>query len=112
MSVITLTPTKAIRLKSPEGLKVYKPGQTFKADLEEAQPFINKGLLRKVEVSTLRLTVGQVVEWDSPIFGRLTGRVQKIQVDYIVQVHHPLTGDNAAIPIEWIKRIIEGPDGT
>lgn len=101
---ITLTPTKPVKIKTSKGPKVYKPGETFKAKLEEAQPFIKSGILRKVEESTLHLTTGSTIEWDSPVFGLLTGKIQMIPGDGTVVVDHPVTGELASIPIEWVKQ--------
>ncbi|HIE65200.1 MAG: hypothetical protein ABGX83_00175 [Nitrospira sp.] len=102
---ITLTPIKKpVRLNTSQGLKVYKPGETFTAEFEDAQPFIKKGILRMVEKPSLRLAVGQLVKWNSPILGSMKGLVQMVPGDGTIVVAHPLTGDIASILVEWLNK--------
>lgn len=57
-------------------------------------------------------TPGRIVEWNSPIFGALSGVVQKVLEDRSIIAFHPLTGEPTSIPIDWIIRIRDGkPEG-
>ena len=46
------TPTKPVSLRTPNGPKVYQPGDTFEAPEAKAQPYIEQGLIRPVDGQT------------------------------------------------------------
>ena len=43
------TPTRPVTLKTPSGPRSYWPGESFSADPEKAQPYVEKGLLQPVD---------------------------------------------------------------
>jgi len=53
---------------------------------------------------TLRdpLQAGMIVEWDSPLFGLLSGMVFEV-APHAVTVFHPLTEREVPIPRTWLK---------
>lgn len=55
-----------------------------------------------------KLSPGQMVEWNSSLFGGLSGVVQKVLEDRFIIVVHPLTGEPASIPIDWVVQIRDG----
>lgn len=108
-----MTVTKSLTLKTKTGPKSFTPGETFNVDPEKAQPYIKQGLLKPVEDLKLLdgLSQGSLIEWRSPIFGLLSGRVEIISGDELILVEHPINNDGtfgtAFIQTEWVTRIIQ-----
>ncbi len=101
-----LTCTKPLNLKTDKGDKVFNPGDIFEADFEEARLFIEQGLLKPVQVSMLKdLSVGCLIEWESPLFGLLSGWVEMIPGDGTVIVTHPVTKELTSIQRGWLKTV-------
>lgn len=100
------TVTRPVKLQTPSGPKLYQPGECFQANAEKAKPYIEKGLLRQIEFpnhAALPLAPGQLVEWDSPLFGKLKGQVMAAPGNgSVVVVDHPVMGEDAILPKEWI----------
>ena len=46
------TPTRPITLKTPQGPRVYQPGETFEASEDKARPYLEQGMLRSFEPRT------------------------------------------------------------
>jgi hypothetical protein len=56
----------------------------------------------KIPFTATEPTVGQIVTWDSPLFGLLSGVVIAVS-DQSITVFHPLSEQEATIPKVWCK---------
>jgi len=83
-----LTVTKSLTLKTKNGPKTFNPGETFEVDIEKAKPFIEQGLLKKVEAFTVK--TGDLIEWESSLLGKNSGLVKEILGEGVLVVDHPL----------------------
>jgi hypothetical protein len=89
-------------MKTRSGPRTFRPGEIIRVDPAKARPFVEKGYLRPASIQ-----VGSRIEWKSPILGTLSGPVTALLPDAMIQVDHPLTGERAVIPREWVRRVIQ-----
>lgn len=106
-SLIWVTASKPINAKTYSGEKIFQPGEAFQVNPFKAKPLIEKNILKEVTAYLEGLAVGSLIEWKSPIFGPLSGRVEMIPGDGTVVVNHPLTEELASIPLGWVKQSTE-----
>src|SRR4029078_6910404 len=90
----------------PEGEVRLVPGQPVELSDDRAVRLLQKapGRVRRVKAvkrSTGTLA-GQVVTWDSPLFGLLSARVLE-DFPAGVMVLHPLTDVTCVIPLTWLS---------
>jgi hypothetical protein len=97
---------KAFIYKWPGGEIVLTPGQPVDVEPERARRILAKlgDRVRAVGASQ----PGQVVTWDSPLFGTCTGEVLATYPDGSALAWHPSTGRLAKIPPEWMSTHKEG----
>ena len=98
--------TAQIKVKLSDGIKNLKAGdviEILESKSEKARHYIEKGLLNPID---LNLSRGQVVEWNSPLFSKLSGPIADLMPDGLVQVDHPLTGQKAIIPCYLIAKVV------
>jgi len=111
-SLIWVTASRPINAKTHSGEKIFQPGEAFQVNPVKARPLIEKKILKEVVAPPDGLIEGCFVEWQSPIFGVLSGRVQMIPDDGSVLVNHPLNNETfglAFIHVEWVTRVIPRP---
>ena len=90
----------------PEGEIRLVPGQPVELSdaraarlLEKAPGRVRLVKARKVEIDDL---TGQIVTWDSPLFGMLSATVYE-DLSTGVRVIHPLTELPCVIPADWLR---------
>lgn len=92
---------KPLKVKRPSGDIVLTPGAPVEFSDDEGKRLLEKvpGKVRLIEDP---VQVGMVVEWDSPLFGLLSGVVLEVN-PHTITVLHPLVEDEATIPRVWLK---------
>ena len=103
MLIEALTP---LTIRLPEGEVRLRPGEPFELSDQCALKLMEcaPGRVRRVGVTTQAGSLlGQVIQWDSPLFGLLSGLVQDDYGDRVV-ILHPLTEQVATIPKAWVRR--------
>ena len=90
----------------PEGEIRLVPGQPVELSDERATRLLEKapGRVRLVKVRNVEAghLTGQVVTWDSPLFGMLSATVYE-DLSTGVRVIHPLTEQPCVIPADWLR---------
>jgi hypothetical protein len=90
----------------PEGEVRLVPGRPVDLPDHRAARLLEKApgrvrLVRATKKSAGTLT-GQIVTWDSPLFGVLSATVHEDLLNG-VRVVHPLTGEPCVIPTTWLR---------
>jgi hypothetical protein len=98
---------KPIRYRLQTGQEVYlHPGLPVELTDDAGRQLLRKagGKVRLVESSTRRkdALTGQIVTWDSPLFGVLRATVHE-DLPHGVWVLHPLTAVECVIPRTWLR---------
>jgi hypothetical protein len=90
----------------PGGEVRFEPGKPVDVEPERARRILAKlgDRVRPVGVPQ----PGEVVTWDSPLFGTCTGEVLATHPDGSVLVWHPSTDRLAKIPADWMRTHTEG----
>ena len=97
---------QAITIRLPGGeLRDLRPGEPVTLPTELARKLLAKapGKVKMVSLGQPCLIPGTWIEWDSPLFGRLTGELLAVCADGQVEVFHPLTETVAKIPQAWLR---------
>ena len=95
----------SLKLKMPAGERVLLPNQV----LEVPEESVRRLLARTpddVQVVTPNVSAvrpGDIVSWQSPLFGVLHGDVVEIDVDHVT-TRNPVTETQTRIPMAWIVR--------
>ena len=95
-----------LTIRLPEGNVRLQPGQPVELLDQHARRLMEKapGKVRQVGMTARAKSLqGQVVQWDSPLFGLLSGFVHDDHGDRVT-VFHPLTEQLATIPKDWMRR--------
>jgi len=93
---------KPLILKFPGGeRRPLQPGQPMELPDHLGHKLLAKAP-GKVRALSPAVTVGQMVMWNSPLFGVLQA-VALAVADKSVTVFHPLTEQEATIPLAWIR---------
>ena len=105
MRIEALTPLK---VKRSAGDMLLTPGEPVDLPDDEGRRLLERAV-GKVRAIKDSLQVGMIVEWDSPLFGRLRGVALEVTT-HTVRVHHPLTEQEVPIPRYWLEvGVTEGP---
>jgi len=90
----------------PHGEVRLVPGSPVDLPNDRAARLLEKapGRVRKVESvrGVANNLVGQIVTWESPLFGLLRATVLQVLQDGIL-VFHPLTERECVIPLTWLR---------
>lgn len=89
---------KPIRVRTTG--KEYLPGDRVEAEPEKLLQWSEKGLVRIIEGE------GEIVRFNSPIFGELEGIVLETG-EKTFRLKHPLTNEIVELPNEWIVSLEE-----
>ena len=90
----------------PDGEVRLAPGKPISLPDDRALRLLGKapGRVRQVKAQNngIGTLIGQVVTWDSPLFGQLSATVHEDLMEG-VRVVHPLTEIECVIPIAWLR---------
>jgi hypothetical protein len=92
-----------IRIKYSNVDVVLEPGKSLELPDDKGHKLLQlaQGKVRLMEEPAI--SAGDVVEWDSPLFGLLRGYLIAVQNNHAV-VFHPLTEAPATIPFQWVMK--------
>jgi hypothetical protein len=99
-----------LRVRLPQGEIRLEPGTPMDIPEIQARKLLDraKGKVRPVLTRAYHgedLTVGEMVEWDSPLFGLLRALILEDKGEYVM-VQHPLTNRQAVVPKRWLTKIV------
>jgi hypothetical protein len=92
--------TILMRVRSEGKLYILKPGHPIDFPVLQASKLIIKARGR---VRPIGIVPGELIVWNSPLFGELRGEVLCLRDDAHVDVYHPLTNELARIPLSWLQ---------
>lgn len=96
---------RPIRYCWPGGEVRLEPGLPVEVPDDRARRLLTKlgGRVRIVQQGGAALLPGQIVTWQSPALGTLSGELLAIHGDGSMSVFHPLTEAVARIPLSWLR---------
>ena len=92
---------RALAYTWPGGRVVLEPGKPIDLPDERAKKLM-KRCPGRVRVVTA-IQVGAIVEWDSPLFGILSGVALEVSPSGVT-VFHPLSETECTIPMSWLRK--------
>jgi len=95
------TVLKPIRVKSTG--ETFLPGAVVDREREKIEAWAEKGLVR---IKTDQ-AFPQSVEWESPLFGKLSGGPVLSMTETTFTLVHPLTGEKVTLSKEWLVTMDE-----
>lgn len=76
-----------------------RPGQVIDLPPDKAHRLLSRA---PGKARLVGLTPGTKIEWESPLFGRLSGELLAIEANGDLAVYHPCTGTLATISSAWV----------
>ena len=94
----------------PHGEIQFEPGTPVDVSAERGIKILKRCGARVKAVTPF--VIGDWVEFHSPLFGVCTGRVLSLEVEAIRITEHSVVKEPVTIPVEWVTRTIEDPQGS
>jgi len=107
--------SESMKVRLPDRELYLTPGTLVELEDRYAVKLIERlGGVAKVGVllsNSSRFHAGQMISWQSPLFGRCHGCIAIVHADYewILVANHSVTKDFAFVSKEWDVRVIDEP---
>jgi len=92
----------------PNGVIRLEPGKPVNVSTERGAKILKRCGDRVRALEPEDLSIGALIEFQSPLFGLCTGRVLTLELEAVRITEHSVIKETVTIPVGWVTRTLEG----